>query len=95
VSADIPQAEASPTLDAAAGLATGSKLRPCPLCGGKPKVIGGCCFGGLLNNLGIECQTCGLKTRSGQFEDTQDLIEFWNAKSPNEQGSATGGEVAP
>ncbi len=54
----------------------------CPLCGGKAKINGASIFGGLLNNLGIECQTCGLETRYGQFENKADLIAFWNTRPP-------------
>jgi hypothetical protein len=55
-------------------------LKPCPLCGGKPKITGACLLGGLLNNLSVECQTCQLVTRYGQFEDKEDLIAFWNTR---------------
>jgi Lar family restriction alleviation protein len=78
----------------------GDGLRPCPLCGGKPKITGASVLGGLLNNLGMECQTCGMETRDGQFEKEDDLIEFWNRRigdeSPNDPSSPTRpGEASP
>jgi hypothetical protein len=78
---DSEKSESPAGFAPATGYAAG--LRPCPLCGGKAKVTGGCILGGLLNNLGIECQTCGMKTRNGQFESCADLADFWNGVKPH------------
>lgn len=53
-------------------------LRACPLCGGKPEFAGAPIFGGLLNNLCIRCTVCEMETRSGQFREYRDLVDFWN-----------------
>lgn len=62
----------SPELNAA--------LKPCPLCGGSAEIQGACvCF--FMNNISVRCDVCGLETKSGQFDDANKLVRFWNTRS--------------
>ena len=63
-------------------------LKPCPLCGGSAEIQGGCvCF--FMNNICVRCDVCGLETKSGQFDDANKLVRFWNTRSAERRGSTT------